>query len=129
MTDSPLDGLSRVGGVIVLFGPAAQAALQAVKIAVRARKANGAPHSRVYAALAVALAAAVAEAGQTDTTREPVLETSALRTVPAGEAAELLGCSVRTVRRLARQLGGHKVGGQWQLDAQAVEEHLEGHQR
>lgn len=49
--------------------------------------------------------------------------------VSADEAAQRLGCSPRTVRRLGSRLGGRKVGGTWVFDRRAVEEHAEGMER
>ncbi|TBT83795.1 DNA-binding protein [Propioniciclava sinopodophylli] len=42
------------------------------------------------------------------------------------EAAELLGVTPRTVRRMAAKLSGRNVGGRWLVSARAVREHLAG---
>lgn len=41
-------------------------------------------------------------------------------------AADLLGVSPRTARRLAPQLDGVRIGGRWHVNANAVREHLAG---
>ena len=127
MTESSLPGLMRVGGVVVLTGPAARSALQAVKIAIRSRRANGAPESRDYAELAVALADAVTAADGHPAVRETVemLPSKEQPTMTADDAAQVLGVGVRHACRLAPRLGGHKIAGRWFLDEQAVVEHGE----
>lgn len=110
---------------VLLTGSAIDAVLYAVDLAQRARGHNGLPPSRMLAALAEALAAP----GQTDTATEPVRHPEGVgvrETVSTQEAANLLGRSPRTVRRLAPQLGGRRVGGVWLLDRQAVTEEAEG---
>jgi hypothetical protein len=126
--DTTPPGLLRVGGVVVLSGPAAQAALDAVKIATRTLKANGWENS-LYADLALALRDAVAASGQTVIGETPDVPPSVLRPMPIAEAAEALGKSHRQTRRLAPKLGGQRVGRSWLVDRQAVEEHLAGRQQ
>lgn len=46
--------------------------------------------------------------------------------VSADEAAQRLGCSPRTVRRLGSRIGGRKVGRTWVFDRRAIDEHAEG---
>jgi hypothetical protein len=116
-------GLLRAGAVVVLSGPAAAAALQALKIAIRARRANGAPQSAVYAALAVALTDAVAVDGHADDHEPtPLLLSIERPTVPITEAAARLQLSRRQTRRYVKQLGGRKIGGCWLLDEESVRE-------
>ena len=67
----------------------------------------------------------LAAIGQTDSTPQPA-EQSGPMDMTTAEAAQLLGCSERSVRRKAKQLGGHRVGRSWLLDAEAVHEHREG---
>lgn len=67
----------------------------------------------------------LAAIGQVDNQPEPPEECGRMDMTTA-EAARLLGCSERSVRRKAKQLGGHRVGRSWLLDAEAVHEHREG---
>lgn len=106
-------------GAVLLDGPALDVARYAVTVAQRARARNGLPPSRALAGLADVLS----PAGQADTPDEAPGEADDMTTA---EAAELLGVSRRTARRLAPALGGRLVGGRWLLDRQAVTEHLEG---
>lgn len=119
-------GLTRVGGVVVLSGRTLRTAHDAVKIAARARRLNGLPDSSSYAALGGALAEAMAVAGHSDDRRKVEVEVSGLQPMSVEEAAEQLGKSRRQIRRLAPKLGGHRIGGRWVLDRQAVAEHQEG---
>ncbi|QQW36883.1 hypothetical protein [Mycobacterium marinum] len=120
-------GLTRVGGVIVLSGPALKAALQAVLIAVKHRKLSGIP-SQTYEALACELGAAMAAAGHSDVPPTAVSNAVPMHqpTVPLDEAAEHLGVSRRQARRRAKQLGGQKIAGRWFVDELALREHTEG---
>lgn len=104
---------------MLLVGSALDAARYAVDVAQRARSRNGLPPSGSLARLAAALAVP----GQTDSDEAPTREAEHM-SIP--EAAELLGCSTRTARRLAPGLGGQRIGGRWLLDRQTIEEHNEG---
>ncbi len=122
-----MDGLSRVGGVVVIHGPAARTLCEAVLIAARARAANSYPVSRHYATLAQELHAAVSAAGQSDVRAYADIHPEyVLPTVPIEQAATKLGLSKRQTRRLAPSLGGRIVHGRWLIDSQALTEHLEG---
>ena len=110
---------------VLLTGSAIDAVRYAVDVAQRARGRNGLPPSVMLAALREALAAP----GQTDTAGGPAGHPEGVgleETVSTQEAGNLLGCSPRTARRLAPQLGGRCVGGVWLLDRLAVAEHVEG---
>ncbi len=104
---------------VLLTGNALDAARYAVHIAQDHRRRNGLPP---LAALA-ALAAAMSPGGHADTPAPLVGEADYMTT---DEAAALLGCSERHVRRMAPALGGRLVGGRWLVDRQAVAEHIEG---
>lgn len=123
-TDHNIAGLMRVGGVVVLSGPAARCALELVLSAVRSRQRNGLPAARHHVALAQALADATMSAnGHADTPEPEPVDDQPTMTIPV--ATQLLGLSERQVRRLAPRLGGRKAGRQWLLDTQAVREHRE----
>lgn len=106
-------------GAVLLTGPALDACRYAVAVAQRARARNALPPSRQLAQLAEALAAA----GHTDAVEDADVQPDAMTTT---EAAAQLGCSERTARRMAPQLGGRLTAGRWLLDRVAVAEHLEG---
>lgn len=96
----------------------------AVAAAQRSRRRNGLGPLRRLDALAAALdAARVAATGHADS--EPD-HTGDAETMTTTEAAQLLGVSDRTARRLAPGLGGRRIGGRWHLDAAAVAEHVAG---
>ena len=65
----------------------------------------------------------LAGAGQPASIEAPPEQTEHVTTT---QAAKTLGCSERTVQRLAARLGGRKIGGRWLLDPVALAEHLEG---
>lgn len=107
---------------VLLTGRDLKAVLYAIKLAQRVRARNGLPVSRDLAALAAALAAT----GQSDSPGQPEEDTDF---IAVSAAADLLGASERTVRRLAPRLGGRKIGGRWVVDRQAVAEHAAGQAR
>lgn len=121
-------GLTRVGGVVVLSGPALKAARDSALIAAKHRKRSGIPY-QTYEALACELSAAMAADGHSDV-RLPAISHGVPMdqpTVPLAEAAHRLGgISLRQARRLASQLGGRKVGGRWFVDDLALREHIGG---
>lgn len=121
-------GLTAVGPVVILTGPAARATAQAVLIAIRARRLSGYASGHLDS-IAEAL---VTASGQPDGRIEPNADSVDVPdippTVPVEDAARTLGLSKRQTRRLARNLGGRLIGGRWLLDAQAVTEHAEGQQ-
>lgn len=106
-------------GALLLTGPALETTRYAVGVAQHARRRNGLPPSTQLAELAEALTVA----GHTDSPEDADVQPDAMTT---HEAAAQLGCSERTARRKAPQLGGQQVGGRWLLDRLAVAEHLEG---
>lgn len=103
-------------GAVVLAGEALDAVCYAVGVAQEARVRNGLPRSRGLDQLA----AIVAAPGHPDSPEADLGEADRMTTT---EAAQMLGCSARTVRRLAPGLGGRQCGGQWFVDRQAVTEH------
>ena len=125
-----MDGLNRVGGVVIIHGTAARALCEAVLIAERARRSSGLPLSRDYATIVAELHAAMSATGQSDVRSVPDPKNDVVQpTVPIEQAAKELGISKRQVRRLAPDLGGRIVGGRWLLDQQAIREHIEGRTR
>ncbi len=121
-----MDGLIRVGGVVVVHGTAARTLCEAVLIAERARRSSGLPLSHDYAVLAAELHA-VSAYGQSDVRDKPDLDSVDVQpTVPIEQAARELNCSRRQARRLAPALGGKLVGGRWLIDKRALDEHIEG---
>lgn len=131
MTAADESGLLRVGGVVVLSGPALRCALDAALVAIRQRKLTaGMPFSTTpYEALACELRAAMAANGHADVRdcaiSEPV-PVDEQPTVPLPDAATHLDISLRQARRLAPQLGGRKIAGSWFVDGTALREHIEG---
>jgi hypothetical protein len=121
-------GMTRVGGVVVLSGPALRSALQATLITIRNRNMSGLS-TQPYEALASELNEAMAAAGQS-VRRSPAVSKAAAvderPTVPIAEAAERLGISVRQARRLAPKLGGRIIAGRWFVDELALRQHTEG---
>lgn len=120
-------GLLRAGGFVVLTGPALKAARDCALIAIKHRSWVGAPY-QTYEVLACELATAMAAAGHSDV-RSPALSKAVpveQPTVPLADAAARLDISLRQARRLAPQLGGHKIVGRWFVDELALREHLEG---
>ncbi|MDQ1305869.1 MAG: hypothetical protein QG671_1701, partial [Actinomycetota bacterium] len=109
-----MNGLTRVGGVVIVHGTAARTLCEAVLIAERARRSSGLPCSGVYGELARELHAAAAAAGHSDVRAEASGDSVVVSpTVPIEQAAAELGVSKRQARRLAPDLGGKLVGGRW----------------
>lgn len=127
MTDE--SGLTRVGGVVVLSGPALRLVLRCVLVVIKLGKMSGASH-QTYKALACELNEAMAADARSDvrssTVRDPVPVDEP--TVPIAEAAAQLGISDRQARRLAPQLGGRMIAGRWLVDELALRQHIEGRQ-
>lgn len=122
----PAPGLNRVGGVVVLTGPALRTCLQAALIAVKHHHLTGLPRGP-YEHLARELHAALSAPGHTDVPPAPVRHPEPVQhpSVPIDQAAARLGLSRRQARRLAPRLGGRLVGGRWLLDDAALQEHLD----
>lgn len=114
--------IARIEHGVLLTGREIEAVGYAIKLAQRVRARNGLPVSRDLAALAAALAAT----GQSDSPGQPEDDTDF---IAVSAAADLLGASERTARRLAPRLGGRKIGGRWLVDRQAVVEHAAGQAR
>jgi hypothetical protein len=119
------EGLFHVGPVVVVAGPAARAAFNAMCIAIRNRAMSGLPDSRTYLQLAEAFGtAAKSPTRQPDVAEEPVVQV--FPTVTTRELAQQLGIGERQAQRLAPRLGGRRIAGRWLCDQQAIDEHLEG---
>lgn len=120
-------GLLRVGGFVVLSGPALKAARDCALIAVKHRKLSGVPY-QTYEALACELGAAMAAGGHSDVRSAAVSDPVPVEqpTVLIADAATRMGISTRQARRLAEQLGGQKIAGRWFVDELALREHTEG---
>jgi len=106
-------------GAVLLDGEALRLVAYCVATAERTRRRNGLPPLPGLVRLREALTAP----GHPDADPEPVGDAESVTTA---EAARLLGCSERTIRRQAARLGGRNVGGRWLLDRAAVEEHRAG---
>jgi excisionase family DNA binding protein len=108
---------------LVISGRTLDLLLEAIHDAQKWRLRNGGPRP-AYSHLASILASGTpAVDGHTDVLPQTVGQAVAME---ISEAAELLGLSERHVRRMARELGGRKVGRSWLLDRAAVLEHREG---
>lgn len=119
-------GVTRVGAVVVLTGPALRAALECAIIAIRHRRLSGLA-TATYEDLAAELHAALTAAGHPAVPTPPAVHPELVSTpaLPIPDAAALLGLSARQTRRLAPQLGGKLIGGRWLVDEVAVREHQE----
>lgn len=115
----------RITDGVMLTGLAIEVALDAVQIAWRYRRGQGAP-LRALEQLSQVLSAAMSPAGQADGVLEPVGQAGVMVDITTEEAAGLLRCSARQARRLAPALDGRRVGGRWVFDRLAVMEHIEG---
>ena len=113
-----------VDRAILLSGRNLEVIVYAVRVAQRDRARNGLPRSRDLDQLATAVAQAAG--GQPDS---PEQVSAQADYVSCSEAASILGCSERSVRRWAPGLGGQLVGGRWLVDRQAVAEHAAGQAR
>ncbi|MCF8781246.1 hypothetical protein [Rhodococcus ruber] len=107
--------------VLLLTGDAVAALRYTVRVALAARHRNGLPIPGILAELA----AATSGAGQSDIETKPAQQDSN-DMIDTMEAARMLGCSNRQVRRLAPQLGGRIIAGRWLLERTAVTEHIQG---
>lgn len=111
----------QIRDAVLLSGDDRRLVGYAVAAARKLRARNGLPPLADLDQLALTLAAW----GQPDTADDPASDDELMTTQAA---AELLGCSERTARRLAPRLGGRLIGGHWLLDAQAVHQHKAGSQ-
>ena len=113
-----------VDRAILLSGRNLEAVAYAVRVAQRDRARNGLPRSRDLDRLAAAITQAAG--GQPDSPEQVEVQADL---ISCREAASILGCSERSVRRWAPGLGGQLVGGRWLVDRQAVVEHAAGQAR
>ena len=113
-----------VDRAILLSGRNLEVIVYAVRVAQRDRARNGLPRSRDLDQLAAAVAQAAG--GQPDSPEQVEVQADY---ISCSEAASILGCSERSVRRWAPGLGGQLVGGRWLVDRQAVLEHAAGQTR
>ncbi|KQH76370.1 hypothetical protein AO501_09830 [Mycobacterium gordonae] len=122
-------GLTCVGGVVVLTGPALKAARDCALIAANHRKMSRLPY-QTYEALAREFHAAMSVCGHSDVRLPAISDSVEVQqpTVPVPEVAARLGVSDRHARRLAERLDGQKIGGRWVVDEIALAQHLEGGQ-
>lgn len=122
-------GLIRVGGIVVLSGPALKEARDSALIAAKHRKRSGIPYQN-YEALACEFGAAMAAAGHSDVRSPAISKAVAVEqpTVPVAEVADRLGLSARQASRIAPKLGGRKIAGRWFVHEAALREHIEGRQ-
>lgn len=120
-------GLTCVGGVVVLTGPALKAARDCALIAANHRKLSRLPY-QTYEALAREFHAAMSVCGHSDVRLPAISDSVEVQqpTVPVPEVAARLGVSDRHARRLAERLGGQKIGGRWSVDETALAQHIEG---
>lgn len=120
-------GAQRISAGVLLSGQMVTVALRAVDITLRALARNERPSEPSLEALHTVLSECLSECPRPDAVnRTPEHTTSAGGLLSSGEAAGLLGCSARTVRRLAPRLGGERIAGCWMIDREALEEHLAG---
>lgn len=122
MKRRPAPDLVRVDAGVLLQGRMLEVARYAVETTQNHRLRNELPALPSLEWLAQALTAVTAN-GHTDSDQQPVGEADYMT---SEEAAQALGWSPRTVRRHAAKLGGHKSGGVWLVDRQAILEHIEG---
>jgi hypothetical protein len=125
------------GSALVLTGDWLPIARKAALIADRARHYNGAPSDPAYLTLAKALTSAMS-ANMSECGRSVIAEAELLHAIPQQEqltvnvtiadAARQLGLTERQTRRHAPRLGGKKIGGQWFLNQNAIDEHRRGQQ-
>jgi hypothetical protein len=116
------DGLIVAGAAVILTGQWLETARRAALIADGARVRNGLSHSAEYVELASTITAAMSARGQTDVRNFQELQNYPQEqpTVTIPNAAEQLELSERQTRRLAPQLGGKKIGGQWLVSQTAL---------
>ena len=122
-------------GALVLAGEDLRLVVAVLRGAQAARTRAGVPpHAQIDALVRLAggvtqdhptadVSAPMAATGQTDTDAEGDGHHGFMSTT---EAATVLGCSERQARRLARDLGGRRVGGRWLVARDAVLERRDG---
>lgn len=118
---------ARVRDALIVSGRDLEVLAYAVHTARRTRRLEGHPAhpdlERLAHTFEPAVSASVSPRPHADTTAEPARHDEHMTT---SEAAELLGVTPRTVRRMAAKLSGRNVGGRWLVSARAVREHLAG---
>ena len=103
---------------LLLTGPHLEAARYACRVAVSARIRHGLHIPPTLAELHAQLSGD----GHTDSGAD----TSAEDWITTSEAAHILGCTQRTIRRIAPQLDGRRTPGGWLIPRSAVTQHQEG---
>jgi len=120
-------GAQRISAGVLLTGQMVTVALRAVDLTLRALARNERPREPSLEALHTVLSECLSECPRPDTVnRTAEHTTSGNGWLSSCEAAGLLECSARTVRRLAPRLGGERIAGRWMIDSAALEEHLAG---
>jgi len=114
--------VARIRDGVLLTGRALELTVFAIDAAQRYRAHQGlAPLPALNQ-----LRALMSPPGQADMLEESSGQAEVVARISTRDAAALLGCSERHVRRLAPMVGGELVGGRWLLDRQAVLEHIGG---
>ena len=122
-----MNSAQRISAGVLLSGPMVIAALRAVDLTLRALARNERPREPNLEALHTVLSECLSECPRPDTVNHTAEHTtSGCGLLSSCEAAGLLGCSARTVRRLAPRLGGERIAGRWMIDREALEEHVAG---
>lgn len=111
-------GAAKVSGLL-LTGSHLQIMSRALDALDRERRRNGLPASKD----AADMRALLAPSGHAASPPPAAPQDDCMSTE---EAAQALGVSVRTARRMAPKLGGRRVGGALLFDRIAVQEHLSG---
>lgn len=122
--------VQRLGTAVLVQGAAVPALARLAARGLRDRDRDGLPPSPSLAALVAVIEAAADAAGDVSPARpagRPALATSAgwepPRGVTSSEAADLLGLSVRQVRRLKEDLGGWYGGTKLMFDPERIAEY------
>ncbi|MGY4101609.1 helix-turn-helix domain-containing protein [Nocardia sp. R16R-3T] len=113
--------VQRFGPAVVLTGAAVPNVRRCLIAAAKALRRDGIAAPPWLLVLIAELAAAAAEVGHADReTGVPQASSMTTTTIGSKEVAEMLGCSTRQVRRLARTLEARRVGKTWTFDPDVV---------
>lgn len=120
--NSPSPPVQQLGAAVLLQGQAVVDAYYLVSTGIRAAARNGYPTSR-FEAIQTAIQSAFMSSRRHDDVASVALQSHSNRDdecpvdpIGTAEAAALLGLSVRSCQRLAKQGLGRRVGHQWVLD-------------